>query len=78
MRPATVDEQQHTKVPEITAWFWVTKIVMTAAGEAISDAMNQELGPAIAVPMSLRRSACSGRPQPTLFTSGWAGRTRSR
>jgi len=53
MRAATVDEQQHTKVPEITAWFWVTKIVMTATGEAISDAMNQQLGPAIAVPIML-------------------------
>ena len=41
----------HTKVPEITPWFWATKILMTATGEAISDAMNQQLGPAIAVPI---------------------------
>jgi uncharacterized membrane-anchored protein len=41
------------KVPEITPWFWATKIVMTATGEAISDAMNQQLGPAIAVPIML-------------------------
>ncbi len=40
-----------TKVPEITPWFWATKILMTATGEAISDAMNQQLGPAIAVPI---------------------------
>lgn len=40
-----------SKVPEITPWFWATKILMTAAGEAISDAMNQQLGPAIAVPI---------------------------
>jgi uncharacterized membrane-anchored protein len=53
MRATTVDEQQRTKVPEITPWFWVTKIVMTATGEAISDAMNQQLGPAIAVPIML-------------------------
>lgn len=39
------------KVPEITPWFWATKIIMTATGEAISDAMNQQLGPAIAVPI---------------------------
>jgi len=42
-----------SKVPEITAWFWATKIVMTATGEAISDAMNQQLGPAVAVPIML-------------------------
>jgi len=46
-------EQHSTKVPEITPWFWATKIVMTAMGEAISDAMNQQLGPAIAVPIML-------------------------
>src|ERR1700733_4202980 len=39
------------KVLEITPWFWATKIIMTATGEAISDAMNQQLGPAIAVPI---------------------------
>ncbi len=50
MRPSR-QEYAHTKVPEITSWFWVTKIVMTATGEAISDAMNQQLGPAIAVPI---------------------------
>jgi uncharacterized membrane-anchored protein len=46
-------EQHSTKVPEITPWFWATKIVMTAMGEAISDAMNQQLGPGIAVPIML-------------------------
>lgn len=43
----------HSKVPEITAWFWATKILMTATGEAISDSMNQQLGPAIAVPIMI-------------------------
>jgi uncharacterized membrane-anchored protein len=28
------------KVPEITAWFWVVKILTTAAGEATSDALK--------------------------------------
>ena len=42
-----------TKVPEITPWFWATKILMTATGEAISDAMNQQLGAGIAVPIML-------------------------
>jgi uncharacterized membrane-anchored protein len=51
MRRPSRQEYVHTKVPEITPWFWVTKILMTATGEAISDAMNQQLGPAIAVPI---------------------------
>jgi uncharacterized membrane-anchored protein len=46
-------QYEHTKVPEITSWFWATKILMTATGEAISDAMNQQLGPAIAVPIMI-------------------------
>ena len=44
---------EHTKVPEITPWFWATKILMTATGEAISDAMNQQLGAGIAVPLMI-------------------------
>ena len=46
-------QYEHTKVPEITPWFWATKILMTATGEAISDAMNQQLGPAISVPIMI-------------------------
>lgn len=42
-----------TKVPEITALFWVTKILTTAMGEATSDFLNQSLGPAIGVPIML-------------------------
>jgi uncharacterized membrane-anchored protein len=49
----TTSRYSAPKVPEITPWFWTTKIVMTAAGEATSDAMNQQLGPAIAVPIML-------------------------
>jgi uncharacterized membrane-anchored protein len=44
---------EHTKVPEITPWFWAAKILMTATGEAISDAMNQQLGAGIAVPLMI-------------------------
>jgi uncharacterized membrane-anchored protein len=51
-RPSRQDFE-HTKVPEITPWFWATKILMTATGEAISDAMNQQLGAGIAVPIML-------------------------
>ena len=42
-----------TKVPQIILMFWVSKIVITAMGEATSDYMNQALGPAIAVPIML-------------------------
>jgi uncharacterized membrane-anchored protein len=42
-----------TKVPELTAFFWLTKILTTAMGESTSDFMNAELGPAIAVPLML-------------------------
>jgi uncharacterized membrane-anchored protein len=42
-----------TKVPELTAFFWLTKILTTAMGEATSDFMNADLGPAIAVPLML-------------------------
>jgi uncharacterized membrane-anchored protein len=52
-RPEEFEPAAHTKVPEITPWFWASKILMTATGEAISDAMNQQLGPAIAVPIML-------------------------
>jgi uncharacterized membrane-anchored protein len=42
-----------TKVPQIIILFWVSKILITAMGEATSDYMNQALGPAIAVPIML-------------------------
>ncbi len=33
------------KVPRITAWFWITKILTTAMGEATSDFLAHRLGP---------------------------------
>jgi uncharacterized membrane-anchored protein len=42
-----------TKVPEIIAFFWITKVATTAMGETTSDALNGLLGPAIAVPLML-------------------------
>lgn len=53
MKRPSREQYEHTKVPEITPWFWATKILMTATGEAISDALNQQLGPAIAVPIMI-------------------------
>jgi uncharacterized membrane-anchored protein len=42
-----------TKVPQIIAFFWLTKIATTAMGETTSDWMNGFLGPAIAIPLML-------------------------
>lgn len=42
-----------TKVPQIILLFWVSKVLITAMGEATSDFMNAALGPAIAVPIML-------------------------
>jgi uncharacterized membrane-anchored protein len=50
---ARAAERALTKVPEITIFFWITKILTTAMGEATSDFMNAALGPAIAVPLML-------------------------
>src|SRR5580692_2195513 len=49
----TIAGRALTKVPEITVFFWITKILTTAMGEATSDFMNAALGPAIAVPLML-------------------------
>jgi uncharacterized membrane-anchored protein len=42
-----------TKVPQIIVLFWVSKIVITAMGEATSDYMNAVLGGTIGVPIML-------------------------
>lgn len=49
----TIAGRALTKVPEITVFFWITKILTTAMGEATSDFMNATIGPAIAVPLML-------------------------
>ena len=41
------------KVPEITAFFWIIKILTTGMGEATSDALVNKIGPAIAVALAL-------------------------
>jgi uncharacterized membrane-anchored protein len=43
----------YIKVPEIIAFFWLTKVATTALGETTSDWMNGFLGPAIAIPLML-------------------------
>lgn len=49
------DKARHglAKVPEITVYFWIVKVLTTAMGEATSDFMNARFGPAIAVPIML-------------------------
>jgi uncharacterized membrane-anchored protein len=42
-----------TKVPEILAVFWLTKVATTAMGETTSDWMNGFFGPVIAIPLML-------------------------
>jgi uncharacterized membrane-anchored protein len=50
---SSIRQYRATKVPEVTPWFWVSKILLTATGEAISDSLNQQLGPAFAFPIML-------------------------
>jgi len=38
-----------TKVPEITAYFWITKVLTTGMGEATSDYLVHRFNPEIAV-----------------------------
>jgi uncharacterized membrane-anchored protein len=42
-----------TKVPEITAMFWLVKLLTTGMGETASDFMNHKFGPGVAVPFML-------------------------
>jgi uncharacterized membrane-anchored protein len=53
VRPAHGVRWTLTKVPEIIVMFWVSKILITAMGEATSDYLNAQFGPAIAVPIML-------------------------
>ena len=46
-----VTPQRHplTKVPEVTAYFWITKVLTTGMGEATSDYLVHRFNPEIAV-----------------------------
>ncbi len=48
-RPATT----FSKVPEITVWFWVIKILTTGMGETASDYLAHTFAPPVAVGMGL-------------------------
>jgi uncharacterized membrane-anchored protein len=49
------DRQRHalSKVPEITAYFWIIKILTTGMGETASDFLAHTLGPLRSVPLGL-------------------------
>ena len=49
----TVARRTATKVPEITAYFWITKVLTTGMGEATSDYLGRVLGTPIAVSVGL-------------------------
>ncbi|CAM3683366.1 membrane protein [Alicyclobacillus pomorum] len=45
-------KQIFTKVPEITVYFWITKLLTTGMGEVFSDYLVQHLNPFIAVALA--------------------------
>jgi uncharacterized membrane-anchored protein len=47
--PAPTDSRPLSKVPEITAYFWVVKALTTAMGESTSDFLVHSLVPEVAV-----------------------------
>jgi uncharacterized membrane-anchored protein len=49
MNPRTRQMQMLTKVPEVTAIFWLTKILTTGVGESTSDFLVKQVGPPGAV-----------------------------
>jgi uncharacterized membrane-anchored protein len=58
IQPAAADQEHElrwtlTKVPQIMVLFWISKIVITAMGEATSDWLNAWLGGAIGAPIML-------------------------
>ncbi len=47
--PASIYQHAMKKVPEITAFFWIIKLLTTAMGEATSDYLVNHIDPVIAV-----------------------------
>jgi uncharacterized membrane-anchored protein len=41
-----------SKVPEVTAAFWITKVLTTGMGESTSDYLVRTLGPLVAIPLA--------------------------
>ena len=51
--PADPVRNAATKVPEITAMFWVIKVLTTGVGETASDFLFQHLAPPVVIPIGL-------------------------
>jgi uncharacterized membrane-anchored protein len=49
VRPRTTAGQPLSKVPEVTAYFWIIKILTTFVGEATSDYLVHTISPYVAV-----------------------------
>jgi uncharacterized membrane-anchored protein len=47
-RPRVPAAPGWSKVPEVTAWFWVVKVLTTGMGETTSDYLARVLGPVVA------------------------------
>jgi uncharacterized membrane-anchored protein len=45
---ATAEWGSWSKVPEVTAWFWIVKVLTTGVGETTSDYLAKTLGPVVA------------------------------
>ena len=43
-----------SKVPEVTVWFWIIKILCTTVGESFADWINANLGDWFASPSAER------------------------
>ena len=42
--PITTRRQMLNKVPEVTVYFWIIKILCTTVGESFADYVNETLG----------------------------------
>src|SRR4051812_35503887 len=42
--PATSERRFLNKVPEVTIWFWIIKVLCTTVGESFADWINETLG----------------------------------
>ncbi|MEV0400175.1 hypothetical protein [Actinoallomurus sp. NPDC050550] len=50
--PITVTRRAISKVPEVTAYFWIVKVLTTGMGETTSDYLAHRLNPIIAVALA--------------------------
>jgi Repeat of Unknown Function (DUF347) len=72
-----------SKVPEVTAYFWIAKVLTTALGESTSDYLVHEINPYLAVGVVLAsasvmaRSPWSGSCCSSRWSGTWRRRTRT-